>query len=109
MWLTACSSGELDVLYLRADAPDIGFSQYRQTRRLAHNEQVPDFLVEQDHLFLRVQTVRTRWKLYREVDHMNWQPETLQALFVDRPELGPYWPDPTRADFGIPWVVSGSE
>lgn len=69
----------------------------------------PDYVVHDGKLYLRVQTTRPSNWLVTYVGFDRWDVAKVKQFREDHPELETYWPDRTREDGGVTWLVTHQE
>lgn len=67
------------------------------------NDASPAFLSKKNNLYLKIQSTRTKWHLYVEVDQPDWNPKSLHQLVQKHPEILPMFPEPNTDNFGVKW------
>jgi len=65
----------------------------------------PDHVVHDGKLYLRVQTTRSAL-LITWVGGDRWDLAKVKQFRQEHPELERYWPDRTRDDGGVTWLVT---
>lgn len=65
---------------------------------------VPDHLVRDGKLYLKVQVERPGLILATAVSFGNWDAAKVSRFRSEHPELESYWPDPERAGGGVTWL-----
>jgi hypothetical protein len=65
----------------------------------------PDHVVHNGKLYLRVQTTRPTTWLITYVGGDRWDLAKVKQFRQDHPELDTYFPDRTRDDGGVTWLV----
>jgi len=89
-------------LYQNVKAPtkwDRGYS----VKGTYENGASPDFLIKTNELYLKVQSTRTKWHLYVEVDQPEWNFMSLHELVHKHPEILPKFPKPSAENLGVQW------
>jgi hypothetical protein len=67
---------------------------------------VPDHVVRDGKLYLKVQVTRPSMLLVTFVGFGDWDAERIRVFRQQHPELEMYWPDKERPDGGVKWLRS---
>jgi hypothetical protein len=92
------------VLYQNVASPEKWDQRYLTRIEFDRVESVPEFIVSDKHLSLRIQSTRTKFGLWTEVDQPEWTQVSLQKFTKLHPELRRLLPNPTLSNGGIAWI-----
>lgn len=101
--------GPETIIYQSVYAPNISDASNRRIITVEKDQRPSPFLIEGDHLYLPIQSSRTKWWLFVEVDRYEWSVERLQRLAAKHPTVAGLLPDQHAKNGGIKWIPFDSE
>jgi hypothetical protein len=69
-----------------------------------NTEKPSDYIIAKDELCLRTQTTRSSSVAVHIIDPIRWNPEELNKLLKEHPELIEYFPDHDSPNKGVAWI-----
>lgn len=100
----AWAHGPETIIYQSVDVPNISDASNRRIIMLGKDQPAAPFLIESSHLYLPVQSSRTKWWLFVEVDRYKWSVERLKQLTAKHPIVLELLPDQHAKNGGIKWI-----
>lgn len=70
-----------------------------------NSTELPLFIIEDEKLYLKVQSTRNKWNLYTEVSYPIWTSLEINKLQIDNPEIIKLFPSPSAKNCGIEWIT----
>jgi len=66
------------------------------------------YLIENSELFLIIQSSKTKWFLYVEVDQPEWNENKVQTLIKEHPDLAKFFPNPLAPNGNVIWIAKST-